>query len=95
VIERHIAFTVRQEAAADFERFFAQQYLPAASRSPGFVRLDLLRSTADPTNYEMSFRWQDAEAAAGWRTSPVHEGLQPELKSLAGMGAILIYDVVA
>lgn len=94
MIERHITFSVQPDHGDAFERFFADQYRPAASKSPGYVRLELIRAAADPASYEMSFRWADAEAAAGWRTASVHEALQPALKRLSAMGEIRIFDVV-
>jgi heme-degrading monooxygenase HmoA len=94
VIERHITFTVEPGNGDDFERFFSEQYQPAATLSPGSVRVELLRAAEDPAHYEMTFQWVDAGAATGWRVSPIHEALQPELKRLASMGEIRIYEVV-
>ena len=94
MIVRHITFTVEPAKGAAFERFFAEQYKPAAAVSPGYVQLELLRAADDPAHYEMTFEWVDGDAAAGWRNSAVHEGLQPELKSISTMGAIRVYSVV-
>ena len=94
MIERHITFTVDPAKSEAFNRFFTERYLPAASVSPGYVRVELLRAADDPSHYEMTFRWQDGEAAAGWRNSSVHTDLQPDLKALSAMGEIRIFDVV-
>jgi heme-degrading monooxygenase HmoA len=94
MIERHIPFTVDEQKRADFERFFVDRYLPPAAQMPGFISLALLRSQAQPSEYRMTFRWTDAPSAAGWRVSAIHEGLQPELRALAEMGEILVFDVV-
>lgn len=94
MIERHITFTVDASHSDAFERYFAESYKPAASKSPGYVRVELLRSQADPSKYEMTFQWDDADAATGWRTSAEHTDLQPELKSLSTMGDIRIFSVV-
>lgn len=94
MIERHIAFAVEPARSDDFERFFSQRYRPAASKSPGYVRVELLRSQDEPSRYEMTFQWDGPDAAAGWRTSPEHTDLQPELKSLSAMGDIRIFSVV-
>jgi heme-degrading monooxygenase HmoA len=95
MIERHITFNVHEDRTADFERFFTDQYRPAMAQSPGFVRADLLREAEHPTRYQLSFRFESGDAAAGWRTSPVHEALQPELKSLFSTNEIVGYEVVA
>lgn len=95
MIERHITFNVHPGMTTEFERLVAERYRPAMSESPGFVRLDLLREADDPTRYQMMLRFQDAETAAGWRTSPVHQALQPALKALFSTNEIQGYDVIA
>ncbi|MEA2621733.1 MAG: Antibiotic biosynthesis monooxygenase [Chloroflexota bacterium] len=94
MIERHIPFTVEEGSGEAFERFFAERYRPAATRMPGLLAVGLLRLAGDPTSYEMTFRWDDAESATAWRTAPAHEALQGELKALSAMGGILVYDVI-
>jgi heme-degrading monooxygenase HmoA len=94
MIERHIPFAVPVGHGEAFERFFSERYRPPATQMPGLISIGLLRAADDPTSYEMTFRWQDGDSATAWRTSLVHEGLQPELKSLASMGVIHVYDVV-
>jgi len=37
----------------------------------------MLREAADPTRYQMTLRFQGADSAAGWRTSPVTVALSP------------------
>lgn len=95
MIERHITFNVHPAMTDAFERFFADQYRPAMQASPGFVRLELLREAGDPTRYQMSFRFRDLESSAAWRTSPVHQALQPELTALFSTSEIQAYDVIA
>ena len=95
MIERHITFNVLPERTTEFERFFAEHYRPAMSRSPGFVRVELLREAEDRNRYQMVLRFQDSEAAAGWRASPVHKALQPALAALFSTNEIQVYDVVA
>ena len=94
MIERHITFNVRPGMNTDFERFFADRYRPAMSASPGFVRLELLREADDQTRYQMMLRFQDAETATGWRTSPVHVALQPALAALFSTNEIQGYEVI-
>jgi heme-degrading monooxygenase HmoA len=95
MIERHITFSVLADRAADFERFFSERYRPAMSESPGFVRAELLRESDGPTRYQMTLRFRDAEASAGWRTSAVHQALQPALVALCSSSEIVAYDVIA
>lgn len=94
MIERHITFNVHPGMIYDFERFFADRYRPAMSESPGFVRVELLREADSQTRYQMMLRFRDAEAAAGWRTSPVHQTLQPALAALFSTNEIQGYDVI-
>jgi heme-degrading monooxygenase HmoA len=95
MIERHITFNVHAARTVDFERFFADRYRPAMAASPGFVRVELLREAEAPTRYHMTLRFRDAEGAVGWRTSPVHQALAPELAELFSTNEIVGYDVVA
>jgi len=94
MIERHITFNVHAGKEAEFEQFFAEQYRPPMSASAGFVRVELLRDASSATRYVMTLRWDDADAAAGWRTSPVHEALQPALTALFSSNEIQVYDVI-
>lgn len=94
MIERHITFNVHSEATGAFERFFTDTYRPAMTTSPGFVRAELLREADSPTRYQMVLRFADADSAAGWRTSDVHQGLQPELIALYSTNEIGTYHVI-
>lgn len=95
MIERHITFNVHPELTERFERFFADEYRPAMSRSAGFVRCELLRETDSPTRYQMTFRFDDQATAAAWRTSEVHQALQPALLALYSDNEIQGYEVIA
>ena len=95
MIERHITFNVHPDKTGAFERFFADTYRPAMAASPGFVRADLLREAENPTRYQMVLRFDDLESAAGWRTSDVHQGLQPDLLALYADNEIQAYEVIA
>jgi antibiotic biosynthesis monooxygenase (ABM) superfamily enzyme len=95
MIERHITFNVHPDRTEAFEAFFAGQYAPTMAKSPGFVRIELLRETDSPTRYQMSFRFVDPESAAGWRTSEFHQALQPALNALFDGNEIQGYVVIA
>jgi antibiotic biosynthesis monooxygenase (ABM) superfamily enzyme len=94
LIERHITFDVHPDKTAAFEQFIVDEYRPAMATSPGFVKLDLLREAESPTRYQMVFRFEDADSAAAWRTSEVHQALQPALKVLHVHMEIQGYEVV-
>jgi antibiotic biosynthesis monooxygenase (ABM) superfamily enzyme len=64
------------------------------AKAPGFVRLDLLREVDSQTRYQMSFRFEDGETAAAWRTSEVHQALQPELAALHSGAEVQGYLVI-
>ena len=95
MIERHITFNVHPDKTAEFERFFADEYRPPMTKSPGFVRVELLREADSPTRYQMVLRWADGESAVGWRTSDVHQALQPALTALFSDNEIQAYEVIA
>jgi antibiotic biosynthesis monooxygenase (ABM) superfamily enzyme len=94
VIERHITFNVHPEATGQFEQFFADEYGPTMAKAPGFVKVELLREAESLTRYQMVLRFQDADSAAGWRTSEVHQALQPALKALCVDSAVQGYMVI-
>ncbi len=95
MIERHITFNVHPDRGEAFAAFFADRYRPAMERSAGFIRADLLRELDNPARYQMVLRFQDADSAAGWRTSEVHQSLQPDLLALYSDNEIVGYEVVA
>ncbi len=94
MIERHITFNVLPDRTAAFEQFIASEYRPAMAKSPGFVKVELLREAESPTRYQMVLRFEDADSAAGWRTSEVHQALQPALNALHAGMAIQGYEVI-
>jgi heme-degrading monooxygenase HmoA len=94
VIERHITFDVHPDRTSEFERFFAEDYRPPATQVPGFVACDLLREIEHPERYQMVFRWEHPDAAVAWRTSDVHQGLQPALQGLISSMEITAYTKV-
>jgi heme-degrading monooxygenase HmoA len=95
VIERHITFNVHADRTEDFERFFSESYRPPMAKAPGFVRVELLRELESATRYQMVLRWEDVEAATGWRTSAVHQALQPGLTALFSDNEIQVYEVIS
>jgi antibiotic biosynthesis monooxygenase (ABM) superfamily enzyme len=95
MIERHITFDVHPAMTAAFERFYADEYRPAMARSSGYVGSELLREADSTTRYQMVLRFDDADSAAGWRTSEVHQALQPALVALHGGMEVLGYVVIA
>jgi len=95
MIERHVSYEVPAEKAAEFERFFAEQYRPPVLDMPGLIECILLRQSDDATRYQMVFRWETADNAAAWRTSEVHQALQPALSALVSGLQIVAFNKVA
>jgi heme-degrading monooxygenase HmoA len=94
MIERHVSFDVLPGSEADFERFFAEQYRPPVLAMPGLIECLLFRELDNPQRYQMVFRWESAAEAAAWRTSEVHQALQPALNALHGGMTIVAYERV-
>jgi antibiotic biosynthesis monooxygenase (ABM) superfamily enzyme len=95
LIERHITFNVHPDRTAAFEQFIGGEYRPAMATAPGFVRCELLREADSPTRYQLVFRFEDADKATAWRTSEVHQALQPALKELHVDMVVQAYEVVS
>ena len=95
MIERHVSYEVPAEKAAEFERFFAEQYRPPVLDMAGLIECILLRQSDDATRYQMVFRWETADNAAAWRTSEVHQALQPALSALVSGLQIVAFNKVA
>jgi heme-degrading monooxygenase HmoA len=94
MIERHVSFDVLPDRTEAFERFFAEAYRPPVLAMPGLIECVLLRETERPERYQIVFRWETAEHAVAWRTSEVHQGLQPALEQLHQGMEITAYSLV-
>jgi heme-degrading monooxygenase HmoA len=95
VIERHVTFNVLPDRCGEFERFFSEEYRPAMSAMPGFLRVELLRQSDETAQYQMVIRFESAETAAGWRASAAHQLLGPRIKALYGDSQVQVYEVIA
>lgn len=95
MIERHVTFQVYPDRTDDFVAFFVEQYRPAMSTMPGFVKAELLCQQENSTQYQMSIRFETAEEATAWRNSEIHRSLQPALKALYKDLHLQVYTVVA
>lgn len=95
MIERHVTFNVLPGKEQAFERLFVEEYKPAMSSMPGFVKVELLRQQEDPTQYQMVIRFESLETAANWRNSDPHQALKPKIKALYNGSSVKVYDVVA
>ncbi len=95
MIERHVTFSVLPDRSQEFEKFFVEKYGPGMATMRGFLKVELLREAEQPSQYQMVIRFESAEAAAEWRSSAVHQSLQPVLKSLYSESKLQVYDVVA
>jgi len=95
VIERHVDFSVNDEAGKAFEVFFEQEYRPAMACQEGFRGAHLLRDQDDRARYQMVIRFDTLGQAAYWRASDDHRELQPRLRSLYSSSELAVFDVVA
>jgi antibiotic biosynthesis monooxygenase (ABM) superfamily enzyme len=95
MIERHVTFKVHPDETEAFETLFKDEYRPAMSKMPGYVKVDLLREQEEPTNYQMVIRFVSMETAADWRKSAEHMALSPKLKSLYSKSQVEVYEVLA
>ena len=95
MIERHVSISVLPDKCGELERFFSEEYRPAMSAMPGFVRVELLRQPDEPTQYQMVIRFESAETAAGWRASATHQALGPRIKALYSASHLRVYEVIA
>lgn len=95
MIERHVTFNVHADKAGEFVRLFVEEYRPAMSSTPGFVKVELLSDQEQPVRYRMVIRFETAEAAAAWRNSAAHQSLQPKIKSLYQNSELQVFEVIA
>jgi antibiotic biosynthesis monooxygenase (ABM) superfamily enzyme len=95
MIERHISFDIKPGKAADFERFFTEDYRPPVLSFEGLIECSLLREADSETKYQMVFRWEQPDNAVAWRVSEIHQGLQPALQELHDGMVIVAYSKVA
>ena len=95
MIERHVTFDVLPDRTTEFERFFAEQYRPPVLKMPGLIECLLLRESDNPLRYQIVFRWGTADDAVAWRTSEIHQALQPALGALHSGMTIVAYQKVA
>jgi heme-degrading monooxygenase HmoA len=94
MIERHVTFKVIPGKEKDFERVFVEEYHPAMSSMPGFVYAYLLVNQNDPQSYHMVIRFHSTEEASAWRSSSLHQSLQPKMKALYQESQLQVYEVI-
>ena len=95
MIERHVSFSVLPGQDRRL-RELLRRALPAAGlQMPGLIECILLRESDHADHYQMVFRWESADDAAAWRTSAVHQALQPDLAALHIGMEIVAYTQVA
>ena len=95
MIERHVVFHLEPDSAAEFQRFFQEEYRPAMEACPGFVSCSLLAPEGTELALVMVIRFENQEASASWRRSDVHQRLKPILKSFYSQSETAVYHVIA
>jgi heme-degrading monooxygenase HmoA len=94
MIERHVTFNVYPDKKELFEKMFVEDYRPAMASMPGFVKVELLCQPEPPNQYQMVIRFESLEASTNWRSSGVHQSLQPRLKAMYSDLKTESFDVV-
>ena len=100
-----IYFKVSKKRAADFEKMYAQSYVPALREQQGYLRSKLLRVfpekaareiEAAPTefNYQMELVFDTEENRRKWVASKEHQTAWPLASGMAQKFAWRGYDVV-
>ncbi|MEN4041456.1 MAG: antibiotic biosynthesis monooxygenase family protein [Anaerolineaceae bacterium] len=95
MIERHVTFDVHPEKSSEFVDFFTRFYRPAMAAMPGYIKADLLQDHECATSFQMVIRFENAETAAGWRSSEAHREFSPRLKAMHSGSHLQVYEVVA
>ena len=101
-----IYFKVAEERAEEFERMYAESYVPAMRKQQGYLRSNLLRLfrkdvaeeiEASPTefNYQMQLVFDTEENRRKWVASKEHETAWPLASSMAEKFSWRGFDVVA
>ena len=99
-----IYFTVADENARSFEVMFADAYLPALHKQPGYQTATLLRlfpppvaqeigAAETPYNYQMELRFDTEANRRLWAASAEHSVVWPLAQGMAGAVAWRGYDV--
>ena len=100
-----IYFDVSEDRQADFERMYAQVYVPALRKQKGYQRSTLLRLfppqlaqeiEAAPTefNYQMELVFDTEENRRLWVASEEHRAAWPQAQAMAKSVAWRGYDVL-
>lgn len=105
MIQLQIYFAVAEEKAAGFEAMFAEAYVPALQKQPGYQGATLLRlfpagfaqeigAAPTPYNYQMELRFDTEANRRLWANSPEHSVVWPQAQALAQEVAWRGYDVI-
>jgi antibiotic biosynthesis monooxygenase (ABM) superfamily enzyme len=94
MIERHVTFNVLPGKETEFAAFTNGPYRAAMSKMPGYEKLELLRESENPGQYQMVIRFTDADKAKAWRDSEAHATLKPAMKALHSGSTVVVYDVI-
>ena len=100
-----IYFKVAKERASDFEKMFAESYVPALRKQHGYIRSALLRlfpenlskeieATETEFNYQMELVFDTEENRRKWVASREHATAWPLASGMAKRVAWRGYDVV-
>ena len=64
------------------------------SKTPGYIRSELLRRTDRPSSYVLLSEWESREHFLAWEDRPVHRGTTTPIRPYwDGMPERVIYDI--
>ena len=105
MMQLQIYFDIAAKVAEDFERMYAESYVPALKKQQGYLGSRLLRVFAKqvaeeiqaaPTefNYQMDLMFDTEANRQRWAASEEHQAVWPLAKAMARKVAWRGYDVV-
>lgn len=95
MITLHISMTVTSGEVAALERLYADVYIPAIAKQPGFRCAQLLRAYREPNAYEIDIVFDDEGSRSRWASSPEHEMAWPRIEAVCSLITSQGFDVVA
>jgi heme-degrading monooxygenase HmoA len=91
-------FTIANEMVADVRSaFLSRPHL--VDSAPGFLGMEVMNPTDNPSEIWLLTRWSDADSFRLWQEGPgykaSHEGIPRGLKLVAGSTQVVLLDVFA
>lgn len=94
MIERHVTFRFLPTKEQEIARFFEEEYRPAMAKTEGFLKAELLKDMDHAQDFMMVLRFESIASAAARRSSGLHQGLKPQLKSLYDGSELKVLETI-